>query len=127
MLRLVFAAICALPLLGTGASAQSSVSARQACDKLLKPAYENLDVYKKENLTMDCACMTGFMTGRYGNEDAEFLIRLFSVFASQSEARLKEAVDRVGKPRFEALLARVGDFQTVGREMDKNCPPVRKP
>ena len=125
MLRLVFAATCMLPLLGASAFAQSS--ARQACDRLLKPAYENVDAYKKENLTMDCACMTSFMIGRYGNEDGEFLIRLFSVFATESEAKLKEVVDKVGRPRFEALLAKVGNFQTVGQAMDKACPPVRKP
>lgn len=127
MLRLVFAAICALPLLGTAAFAQAPASARATCDTRLKPAYENAKGYKENSLTADCACLAGFMTGRYGDEDGELLLRLFAVFANENEAEVKEAVQKLGETKFRALMAKIGKFQDVGREMDKNCPAVKKP
>ena len=128
MLRLAFAATCSLLLFCANASAQSGGSARQACDTLLKPAYESAEEYKKQNLTADCTCVTGYLTGRYGAEDGEVIIRLFSAFSSESEEKVKAEVLKLGQDKFRALLTKIGGrFQDVGRDMDKTCPPIKKP
>jgi hypothetical protein len=103
MLRIPFAAAFAFSLVCANASAQSGSSPRQLCDTLLKPAYENIDDYKKQSLTADCACVTGFLIGRYGAEDGRALIQLFSVFASGSEEKVKVALLELGEPKIRAL------------------------
>jgi Cdc6-like AAA superfamily ATPase len=127
MLRLAFAATCSLLLFCANAAAQSGGPARQACDTLLKPAYESAEEYKKQNLTADCTCVTGYLTGRYGAEDGEIIIRLFSAFSSESEEKVKATIQQIGQGKLQALLTKIGGkFQDVGREMDKACPAIKK-
>ena len=115
-----------LTLICVPAMAQNPSAAGATCDKLLKPAYENSGDYKKQNLTADCTCVTGFLSGRYGAEDGDTLVRLFSVFASESEEQVKAAIQKMGEAKFRALMAKIGKFENVGREMDKACPPIKK-
>jgi hypothetical protein len=122
-----FAVAGLLTLICMPAMAQSPSNARATCDKLLKPTYENVEDYKKQNLTADCGCMTTFVTSRYGAEDGEIILRLFSAFSGESEEKLKAMIQGLGENKFRALLAKVGKFQDVGRDMDKACPPVKKP
>lgn len=125
MMRVVVAGL--LTLICVPAMAQNPSVARAACDSLLKPAYESAEDFKKQDLTADCACMSGFVTTRYGAEDGATILRLFSAFAGGSEEKVKSAIQELGPDKFRALLAKVGKFQDVGRDMDKACPPIKKP
>jgi hypothetical protein len=115
-----------LTLICAPAMAQPASNARATCDNLLKPAYESVEDFRKQNLTADCSCMTSFVTGRFGAEDGEIILRLFSAFSSESEEKVKATIQGLGQDKFRTLMAKVGKFQDVGRDMDKACPPVKK-
>ncbi len=125
MIRIVVAGL--LTLFCMPAKAQAPAPVRALCDNQLKPAYEKLDDYSKANLTADCGCIVGYLTGRYGAEDAEAILRLFAAFTTESEERIKAAFLELGETKFRALTAKIGNFQSVGRELDQSCPPIKKP
>ena len=75
---------------------------------------------------VDCPCVSGFLIGRYGAADAQLIVRLFAA-GSGSEQDMEAVSKELGLDRVRAVLARVGKFQALGRDMNDACPEIRKP
>jgi hypothetical protein len=116
-------ATCALLMIGGAAAAQTApAGARAACDTHVVPAYAKAG--STSGRTVDCPCMAGFLTGRYGPADAEIVMRIFAAAANESREQVQTVNDQFGAEQVRRVLTAVGKFQDLGREMDKACPAV---
>ena len=128
MLRSWSIGACTGLILSGAAIAQTPpTAARIACDKYAAPAFAKDKEYAKGNLAFDCACVSGFLIGRYGAAEAEIIVRIFAAAAVESAEQAQAVATEFGPEAMKKLIAKVGKFQDVGREMDKACPAIRKP
>ncbi len=67
--------------LGWPAAAQTDV-VRASCDRYLAPAFAKAS---QQAYVADCACVSGYLIGRFGVADAETIVRLFAAAGSGSE------------------------------------------
>jgi hypothetical protein len=118
-MRLVVAGL--LTLICVPAMAQSSPAVQASCERHMAPPYA------KQGASLDCSCVSRFLTDRYGAADAQVIVRFFGAGASGSEKEVEAAVKEIGGDRIRAILNMVGRFQDLGRDIDRACPDTKKP
>lgn len=112
-------------LSGSPALAQQTPAAvHAACGEYLVPAYAKVNASRASNI--DCGCVTGLLVGRFGSEDAQVIVRLFAAGASKSNQEIEAASKEIGRDRISAVLAKVGKFQDLGRQVDQVCLGLKK-
>jgi hypothetical protein len=126
MRRIALAALL-LPIGAAMAAAQTSAAVRTTCDRYLAPAFAKASKNAPQGFGVDCPCVSGFLIGRYGAGDAQVIVRLFAAAGSGSDQDMEAVSKELGLDRIRAVLARVGKFQELGREMNEVCPEIKKP
>jgi hypothetical protein len=126
MRRIAIAALL-LPIGASMAAAQNAAAVRATCDRYLAPAFAKASKNAPHGFGVDCPCVSGFLIGRYGTVDAQVIVRLFAAAGGGSDQDMEAAGKDLGLDRIRAVLARVGKFQDLGREMNDACPELRKP
>jgi hypothetical protein len=121
-MRQIVAAVLFL-CLGWPAAAQTS-AVRITCDRYLAPGFAKAS---PQGYAADCACVSGYLIGRYGAADAAVIVRLFAAAGGGSEQEMQAVAQEIGADRIKAVIGRVGKFQDLGREMNDACPELRKP
>ncbi len=121
-MRQIVAAVLFL-CLGWPALAQTG-TVRASCDRHLAPAFAKAS---QQGYAADCACVAGYLIGRYGAADAEVIVRLFAAAGGGSEQEMADVGKEIGLDRIRAVMGKVGKFQDLGREMNDACPEIRKP
>jgi hypothetical protein len=124
MRRSILLGLLLSTLLTAAAGAQSPEAARGVCDRELAPASLKSEQAKDKNRMVDCSCLTGFLVGRYGESDAELIVRLLAASTAESKERLEAIRTQYGNEAIGALMKRVGAFAKMGRDADKACPMI---
>jgi hypothetical protein len=107
--------------------AQTPAAVHATCAKVLAPAFAKASQNAPQGFGVDCPCVSGYLIGRYGAADAELIVRLFAAAGSGSEKEMEAVSKELGLDRIRAVMAKVGKFQELGRQMNEVCPEIRKP
>jgi hypothetical protein len=113
-----------LALVATASHALASMPPREACIKFAAPAFNSEPALVREGKSLDCECVSAFLTKRYGAQDATLVLRLLA--GGQSREETQKVVDEFGMDTIKAIFAKVGSFESVGRELDQSCPTIAK-
>ena len=113
-------------LLAAPAMAQESPGAvHAACGTYLVPAFSKPSKAAPKGVKIDCGCVSGYLVGRFGAPDAEVIVRFFATAAGQSEKDMEALLKEVGSDRMRGIVAKVGKFQDLGRQMNEVCPETK--
>ena len=116
-----------LLVFGGPAMAQAPSPVHTACEKYLTPAFARPTETARRGYAVDCSCVSGFLVGRYGTADAQVIVRVLAAASTGSDQVMDAMAKEIGIDRIRAVVARIGKFQDMGRDLNNTCPEARKP
>ena len=122
---LVAAGLVAAALETQTSLAHASMPPREACVKFAAPVFNKDPNLARAGKSLDCECVSNFLSARYGPQDATLILMLLA--SGQSRDATQKIVDEFGMDTIKAIFARVGSFESIGRQLDQSCPTIPKP